>query len=75
MTSWQRRTRFALALFAVAVVGAVVYTKRGRDLRVPVAPIERLDPKATVETLSRPRSVSGEPLLKGFVLDLTGILG
>jgi LPS export ABC transporter protein LptC len=50
VTSWQRRTRFALALFAVAVVGAVVYTKRGRDLRIPTAPIERLDPKATVET-------------------------
>ena len=39
-----------IALFAVAVVGAVVYTKRGRELRVPAAPIERLDPKATVET-------------------------
>lgn len=50
MTAWQRRTRFALALFAVGVVGVVVYTKRDRDVRVPVAPIERLDPKATVET-------------------------
>jgi len=30
--------------------------------------------KTTVEILDRPRSVSGEPLLKGFVLDLSGIL-
>lgn len=50
MTPWQRRTRFALALLALAVVGVVVYTKRGREVRVPIAPIERLDPKATVET-------------------------
>jgi LPS export ABC transporter protein LptC len=50
VTPWQRRTRFALALIAVAVIGAVVYTKRGRDVRAPLAPIERLDPKATVET-------------------------
>jgi LPS export ABC transporter protein LptC len=50
VTPWQRRTRFALALFAVAVVGVVVYTTRGRDVRVVQPPIERIDPTATVET-------------------------
>ena len=50
MTPWQRRTRLALAVFAAAIVGVVVYTKRGRDVRVANAPIERLDPTATVET-------------------------
>jgi LPS export ABC transporter protein LptC len=50
VTPWQRRTRFALALFALAVIGVVVYTKRAREVRVQVAPIERIDPKATVET-------------------------
>ncbi len=34
----------------MALVGVVVYSKRGRDLRIPAAPIERIDPKATVET-------------------------
>src|SRR6185295_9787073 len=32
VTPWQRRTRFALALVVIAVVGVVVYTKRGREL-------------------------------------------
>jgi LPS export ABC transporter protein LptC/lipopolysaccharide transport protein LptA len=51
VTLWQRRTRFALAVFAVAIVGVVIYTKRGRDVRAANPPIERIDPKATVETL------------------------
>lgn len=39
-----------LAVVAVGVIGAVGYTLRPREVRVAPAPIERLDPKAMVET-------------------------
>ena len=50
MSSWQKRAQLGLAVGAVSVIGAVGYTLRPREVRVAPAPIERLDPKATVET-------------------------
>ena len=50
MSSWQKRAQFGLAVVAVGVIGAVGYSLRPREARVAPAPIERLDPKATVET-------------------------
>ena len=50
MTSWQTRAQAALALVAFGVVGAVGYTLRPREARLAPAALERLDPKATIET-------------------------
>jgi LPS export ABC transporter protein LptC/lipopolysaccharide transport protein LptA len=50
VTPWQKRARAVLALVALGVAGAVGYTLRPRETRVAPAPIERLDPKATIET-------------------------
>lgn len=50
MSSWQKRAQIALAVVAVGVIGAVGYTLRPREARVAPAPIERLDPKAMIET-------------------------
>lgn len=50
MSSWQKRAQVALAVVAVGVIGVVGYTLRPREVRVAPAPIERLDPKALVET-------------------------
>jgi Uma2 family endonuclease len=55
------------------------YMRSGAQLGWLIDPLEKkvhiYRAKAAVEILDRPRSVSGEPLLKGFVLDLSGILG
>ena len=55
------------------------YLRNGAQLGWLIDPLEKkvhiYRPKAPVEILDRPRSVSGEPLLKGLVLDLRGILG
>jgi Uma2 family endonuclease len=55
------------------------YLRSGAQLGWLIDPLERkvhiYRAKAAVEILDRPRRVSGEPLLKGFVLDLSGILG
>jgi LPS export ABC transporter protein LptC/lipopolysaccharide transport protein LptA len=40
----------ALAVVAIGVIGVVGYTLRPREARVAPPPIERLDPKATIET-------------------------
>ena len=40
----------ALAVVAISVIGVVGYTLRPREARVAPPPIERLDPKATIET-------------------------
>ena len=50
MSVWQKRARVALALVAIGVVGAVAYTLRPREVRVAPAPVERMDPKSTIET-------------------------
>lgn len=50
MSSWQKRAQLVLAVIAIGVIGAVGYTLRPREARVAPPPIERLDPKATIET-------------------------
>jgi len=40
----------ALAVVALAVIGVVGYTLRPREVRVAPAPVERMDPKSTIET-------------------------
>ena len=50
MSAWQKRAQIALAVVAIGVIGAVGYTLRPREARVAPAPIQRLDPKAMVET-------------------------
>lgn len=65
MTGWQKRTRVVLAVVVVGVVGVVGYTLRPREPRVIPAPIEKLDPKATVVT------IGGDAIqLKGSSQDL-----
>ncbi len=50
MSAWQKRAQIALAVVAIGVIGAVGYTLRPREARVAPAPLQRLDPKAMVET-------------------------
>lgn len=50
VSNWRHRARALAALLVVGVVGVVGYTLRPRELRAPSAPVERLDPEATVET-------------------------
>ncbi len=50
MSAWQKRAQVALAIVAIGVIGVVGYTLRPREARVAPAPIQRLDPKALVET-------------------------
>ncbi|MDP2317858.1 MAG: LPS export ABC transporter periplasmic protein LptC [Acidobacteriota bacterium] len=50
MASWQKRAQLVLAVVAIGVIGVVGYTLRPRQARVAPPQIERLDPKATIET-------------------------
>ena len=50
MSVWQKRARLALAVVAFSVIGVVGYTLRPRELRVAPSPVERMDPKSTIET-------------------------
>ena len=50
MTPWQKRARAFVAVVAVGVIAVVVYTMRPRDATAPPPPIERLEPKAKIET-------------------------
>jgi lipopolysaccharide export system protein LptA len=47
---WRKRLRLGIAIFGVCLTVFVIYVIRPRETRAPVAPIERIDPKATVET-------------------------
>ena len=49
MSSWQRRTRFFIGVFAVLFATVVLFTIRERSEPVPVA-FERIDPEAVVES-------------------------
>lgn len=52
MTSWQKRARIGIAVFGVAFA-ILVYTAIGeRQAPVPPTAVERLDPKALMETVS-----------------------
>jgi LPS export ABC transporter protein LptC len=50
MTSWQKRTRIGLLIFGCAVAAIVYFSVGERRSRGPVAPVERTDPKAELET-------------------------
>jgi lipopolysaccharide export system protein LptA len=47
---WRKRLRLGIAVFGLCLTAFLVYVIRPRETRQPAAPIERLDPKATVET-------------------------
>lgn len=47
---WRRRLRLGIAIFGVGLTAFVLYVIRPRETRQALPPIERLDPKATVET-------------------------
>ncbi len=47
---WRKRLRLGIAIFGVCLTAFVLYVIRPRETRPPVVPIERIDPKATVET-------------------------
>ena len=47
---WRKRLRLGIAIFGLCLTAFVIYVIRPRETRQPVAPIERIDPKATVET-------------------------
>jgi lipopolysaccharide export system protein LptA len=47
---WRKRLRLGVAIFAVGLTVFVLYAMRPREARLPLAPIERLDPRAVVET-------------------------
>jgi len=47
---WRKRLRLAIAVFGVCLAAFVLYVMRPRETRQPPAPIQRIDPKATVET-------------------------
>lgn len=47
---WRKRLRLAIAVFGVCLAAFVFYVMRPRETRQPSAPIQRIDPKATVET-------------------------
>src|SRR5687768_7313838 len=50
MTPWQKRARAFVAVVAVGVIAVVAYTMRPRDAAPPPPAIERLEPKAKIET-------------------------
>jgi LPS export ABC transporter protein LptC len=47
---WRKRLRLAIAVFGVCLAGFVLYVMRPRETRQAPPPIQRIDPKATVET-------------------------
>ena len=50
MTSWQRWLRIALAIFGIVFAGWVYRSIGERPVAAPPQPVDRLDPKAIVET-------------------------
>jgi lipopolysaccharide export system protein LptA len=50
MTSWQKRLRVVLAIFGIVFAGLVYRSIGERRLMVPSQPVDRMDPKAVVET-------------------------
>lgn len=47
---WRKRLRLGIALFGIGIAAFILFAMRPRETRVPATPIERIDPKATVET-------------------------
>jgi lipopolysaccharide transport protein LptA len=50
MTSWQKRLRIGLAIFGIVFAGLVYRSIGERPAVTPPAPLDRLDPKALLET-------------------------
>src|SRR5262245_53182389 len=50
MTSWQKRLRIVLAIFGIVFAGLVYRSIGERRLAVPSQPVDRMDPKAILET-------------------------
>jgi lipopolysaccharide transport protein LptA len=50
MTSWQKRLRVGLAIFGIVFAGLVYRSIGERRLAVPSQPVDRMDPKAILET-------------------------
>src|SRR5688572_22334828 len=50
MTSWQKRLRVGLAIFGIVFAGLVYRSIGERRLAVPSPPVDRMDPKAILET-------------------------
>src|SRR5678816_2061025 len=50
MTSWQKRLRIVLAIFGIVFAGWVYRSIGERPVTTPAKPVDRLDPKAMVET-------------------------
>ena len=48
---WQKQARWIVALVGIGVAASVAYTLRPRETAAPPAKIERLDPKASIETI------------------------
>ena len=51
VANWQRQARWVLAVVAIGVIASVAYTMRPRELAAPPEKIERIDPKAAIETI------------------------
>jgi LPS export ABC transporter protein LptC len=52
MASWQRRARAGVAIFGLAVALFVLFTMRHRDTAGAPGPVQRIDPKSILETIS-----------------------
>src|SRR6266542_2588821 len=50
MTPWQKRARFVVAIFGIAVAVIAYSAIRERNMAAPVAILKRLDPRAILET-------------------------
>ena len=50
MTSWQKRLRVGVAIFGIVFAGLVYRSIGERRIAAPTRPVDRLDPKAILET-------------------------
>lgn len=50
MASWQRRARVGFGVFALVLVAVILFNLRPRERPVATPKVDRLDPKASVET-------------------------
>ena len=49
-TVWRKRLRLGILLFGVCLAAFVVYAMRPREVRAPIVPVDRIDPKSALET-------------------------
>lgn len=55
MTSWQKRVRFGIAVLGIAFAAFVYWSTGARRAAVPSQAVERIDPKAVIETTAATR--------------------